>query len=420
MVDKHVPQERASHLTQFQQPGCFLQRSGERRCVCLISIAGHRSRRLEFLFDPKEPGRERGCDSEIRVGVRPRQPVFHTSGFRSWTSDRAQRCGAIVKAPGGIDGCPDARHQALVGIDGRAGESGHLPHELKLSRHVVLHHAGHFIRTRRVLEQVLGVVGVPEALVQVTAAAGQISVPLGHECGQQAAVSGDLFDGRLEKRGFIRSAYRRVVLDGGLINARARLGVKAFQLDVEGAQGVKDGMGQFGKSARAQDAVPEHPGGEGLHPPVVFLPHAVCVLFEQEELELCRDHGLITHSLRLGDDALQQLTRRNRQRMTSVVIEIEYEEGGPRLPGDDAEGREIDLGQHVGVASVPTGYLRVVIKRVGRVPAEDHVAEPQSAFRRGVELVTMDVFAAQNAVDIESADLDLGDVVLGKQVFDGF
>src|ERR1700738_3942214 len=68
---------------------------------------------------------------------------------------------------------------------------------------------------------------------------------------------------------------------------------------------------------------------------------------------------------------------------------------------------ESDGGLGVGVPGVPAGHLRVVVELVARVPAEDHVAEAEATLGHAPELVQRDVLAAQDAVDVESAQLDL-------------
>src|SRR5207249_3647454 len=54
--------------------------------------------------------------------------------------------------------------------------------------------------------------------------------------------------------------------------------------------------------------------------------------------------------------------------------------------------------------------LGVVVERVAGVPAEDHVAEAQGALGRAPELVQREVLAAQDAVDVERAQLHLADL----------
>src|SRR6185369_17690122 len=56
---------------------------------------------------------------------------------------------------------------------------------------------------------------------------------------------------------------------------------------------------------------------------------------------------------------------------------------------------------------VPARELRVVVALVVHVPAEHDIAEAESALDRGEELVTVDVLAAKDPVDVADADLHL-------------
>src|SRR4029077_277151 len=49
----------------------------------------------------------------------------------------------------------------------------------------------------------------------------------------------------------------------------------------------------------------------------------------------------------------------------------------------------------------------VVVELVAHVPAQDHVAEAHAAVERRMELVNVDVLAAQDAVDVVDAHLDV-------------
>ena len=80
--------------------------------------------------------------------------------------------------------------------------------------------------------------------------------------------------------------------------------------------------------------------------------------------------------------------------------------------GDDAEGVGVDARARIGVAGVPAGDLGVVVEDVADVPAEDDVAEAEPVSQRAPELVERDVLAAQDAVDVEPADLHLLDAPL--------
>ena len=90
------------------------------------------------------------------------------------------------------------------------------------------------------------------------------------------------------------------------------------------------------------------------------------------------------------------------------------------VPGSHGMMRKVDPGQRVRIAGVPAGDLHVVVERVGRVPAEDHVAEAEAGLGGGIELVAADIFPAEDAVDIESTDFDFGDAVFAEQGLDCF
>src|SRR5205814_3955171 len=77
-------------------------------------------------------------------------------------------------------------------------------------------------------------------------------------------------------------------------------------------------------------------------------------------------------------------------------------------------GGEIDGGVRVRVAAVPSGDGGVVVQHVPAVPPEDDVAESQATFGDAPELVEGHVLAAQDAVDVEPAELHLADAVIAE------
>ena len=102
------------------------------------------------------------------------------------------------------------------------------------------------------------------------------------------------------------------------------------------------------------------------------------------------------------------------RRAVGLRWKIDQERGRVGLPRDDAEGVDVDLGVRVGVTRVPAGDPGVVVEDVADVPAEDDVAEAEARLEHAPELLERDVFAAQHAVDVEPADLDLLDAALGE------
>src|SRR5208337_5487133 len=69
-------------------------------------------------------------------------------------------------------------------------------------------------------------------------------------------------------------------------------------------------------------------------------------------------------------------------------------------------------------AGVPAGEIDVIVENVGTVPAEDHVAKAEAALGGGAKLIERDVLTAQDAVDVDAAQLHLVDLVLLKVLLD--
>ena len=67
----------------------------------------------------------------------------------------------------------------------------------------------------------------------------------------------------------------------------------------------------------------------------------------------------------------------------------------------------------IGIGGVPAREFRVVVELVVRVPAQDHVAEPEILVERRQEFIAAEIFPAHDAVGVEDADLDVLDAALG-------
>ncbi len=65
---------------------------------------------------------------------------------------------------------------------------------------------------------------------------------------------------------------------------------------------------------------------------------------------------------------------------------------------------------------MPAGEADVVVELVGGIPAEHHVAEAEAAVERGFEFFAGEIFAAQHAVGIEHAELDVSELALAHDV----
>src|SRR5262249_13770118 len=100
------------------------------------------------------------------------------------------------------------------------------------------HQRGHASLAIWIMKQVLSAPLVPQALMQMSAATRQRSVPLGHEGSKQSVSGGQLFHDRLEQSRFVRRTKTMVIADGGLVDTRTCLRVQAFELDIEIAQRI--------------------------------------------------------------------------------------------------------------------------------------------------------------------------------------
>ena len=211
----------------------------------------------------------------------------------------------------------------------------------------------------------------------------------------------------------------RVVLESGLVDAGPGLGVEALDLDVEGIEPILQRVHQRRILAGAQPGVAEHSRAERREVRVALGAHRLGRLAKEKELVLARHLHRETHRTRPLVDALEELARRNEERLARLRFEIEQEGGRPRLPRDDAEGGQVDGRADIGISGVPPGDGGVVVQLVRHVPPEDDVAEAEPSFGRAPELLQGQVLAAQDAVDVESADLHLAHAVLLELVAQG-
>src|SRR5439155_25590602 len=88
-----------------------------------------------------------------------------------------------------------------------------------------------------------------------------------------------------------------------------------------------------------------------------------------------------------------------------VLLEVAEEERHVIVPGHAAVSAEVEPDLVVRVPRMPAGEGGVVVGDVAAVPAEHDAAEAEIALRRGEEFFLVDVFAAQDAVDVGDGDL---------------
>ena len=185
---------------------------------------------------------------------------------------------------------------------------------------------------------------------------------------------------------------------------------RPFDRHAEGGHLVHQRVEELAVLVHAQQRIAEHARRQVGRAHALLLGPAVRGLEEVEPLEL--DAGHRHHAELLGalEHALQGLARAHRVRRPVGIDEFAEEEGHAAVPRHVARGAEVDARQCVGEAMLPAGDLGVVVALVGRVPAEDHVAEAEAAFGGAEELVAVQVLAAQDAVDVAARNLDLDGV----------
>ncbi len=244
--------------------------------------------------------------------------------------------------------------------------------------------------------------------MNVPRAAGEVLVPLRHEARHDSEARADLLRAGLEQDRPIGGFERLREQDRRLVHAWPGLGVQAFDRNAELAHLVHQRGEEVTVGVRAQQRVAEHSGRDRRRSDAFLLGPGGGRLGEVEPLELHPAHRYDTERLRALQHALEHLPRADRQRNLLAVLvgdEIAEEERHAAVPGNGAKRPEVDLREHVGEPLVPSGERRVVVGDVHHVPAEHDVAEAESAFRGRVELLLVDVFAAQHAVDVRDRDL---------------
>jgi hypothetical protein len=258
-----------------------------------------------------------------------------------------------------------------------------------------------------IVEEVACTVGIPQALVDMSAAAGQRLVDLGHERGHDAVAVGDLLDAGLEEDGPVGRLHDAGMCDGALVGARARLGMEAFDGDAEGRELVEE-VAHVGVLQRAaQDGIAEHAGRQRGESLVVLGLCGGGRLVEVEPFELLGEDGFEAGLPGLVADAFEELPGADGRGTAGLRREFSEQEGKAFLPGDGAEGIGVEACRAVGEARMPASVGGSVVQRVGGVPSEDDVAEGAALCGDGTELVEGDVLPAEDPVDVGECDLHL-------------
>ncbi len=198
-------------------------------------------------------------------------------------------------------------------------------------------------------------------------------------------------------------------LDGDFVHARSRLGMQAFDRDVEGEHFDHQRLEEFAILVGAQERVSEHAGRDRVRPDVTFVGPGLRRLGEIEPLEFDSAHRRNAKLLGALEYPLEGLPRAHRMRHFLAVLlrhEIAEEERHAVVPRHVAMRAEVDPGECIRETLVPAGHRGVVVTLVAHVPAEDDVAKAEATLRGGEELVLVQVLAAQHAVDVGHRHLD--------------
>src|SRR5471030_2940617 len=124
-------------------------------------------------------------------------------------------------------------------------------------------------------------------------------------------------------------------------------------------------------------------------------------LGEDEELVFETDLDLEAELLGARENAAQNAAWADR---LELLGELRQEQEIAGLGRNLAAGVGQDAHSGVGITRVPAGHGDIVVELVVGVPTQHHVAEAKAALERRLELVDVDVLAAQDAVDVVDTD----------------
>jgi hypothetical protein len=163
----------------------------------------------------------------------------------------------------------------------------------------------------------------------------------------------------------------------------------------------------------AQYRVAEIAGGHRLQLPVTLVTDRLRGLLEEEKFILGGCAHQIAHIRSSLEHAPQRAPGAN---LLGAPAEFPQHQNGFGLVGDVAPGLGNDAYRGIGIGGVPARELGVVVELVVRIPAQNHVAESHVLVERGEKLIAIEILAAQDAVGIEDADLDVLDPALSQSL----
>ena len=189
----------------------------------------------------------------------------------------------------------------------------------------------------------------------------------------------------LEQRRAVGGFEGIAVAQRGFEHAGPGLRVQALDRKAHGFAELEQLMVEIRMHGASQHRVAEGSRRHGLQLPIALLAHGLRRLLEQEELEFrggadarvpWRPPARARAAARRAGRPIRRLRRIRRG--TSAVLGSN---------GMFALGLRQHPHHGVGIGGVPAGEVRVVVQLIVRVPAQDHVAEPEMLVERRQELV---------------------------------
>ena len=219
---------------------------------------------------------------------------------------------------------------------------------------------------------------------------------LGHERGVQPVLLGDRLQRRAKGDGVIGRAHRVVVLEVDLVLPDSHFVVAGFDHDAQLLERFDHLLADVGGLVSGQVEVARLIVGQR------FDARQTVVRFDagaanHEELQLRTGHVAEAHVLGELDLPPQDAARIARERFAVRRVDVADDFGGAvvvaALPGDDAEGFEVRVEEHVAFVNA-------------REALDTRAVEPQTVVDRVAELVERDMDVLDDAHDVGELQAD--------------
>ena len=297
--------------------------------------------RVAIIGDAVEAGGEQPGLQQIGIGGTIGEADLEAAGFGN-----ADQMGPVVAGIGhrvrrpGRARCRPRRIDALVGVDGRVEQRGQRIGRMHDTAEELIAQFGHAELAGLVLEQIAAV--LPHRDMGMAAIAGEIDERLRHEGGAQPVLLGDRAHHIFEEGVAIGGRQRGVELPVHLELAVSVLVIVLIRLPAQRQHGVAN-LGDH--------LVAPHQGllvVARLRLLVRDIGRRTAVGGDQEELAFDTGFQLIALRRRIGDHALEQVSRRMCHRL-AVHPGIGREPADLRLPRQLDQARRIGHREHVGI-----------------------------------------------------------------------